>query len=123
MYILLWRTLLFFPVPFKIVYTDYDNIMIPYVCLDIQLDGKCNDNAKRMRILSRTNTITLEVKADMMKYFDIACIETDTLVETNHDGMYHVICYPSISNKDNKITFLQVLKLMALVSYIELIII
>jgi hypothetical protein len=61
--------------------------------------------------------------AALMKYFDIACIETDTLVETNHDGMYHVICYPSISNKDNKITFLQVLKLMALVSYIELIII
>ena len=73
--------------PFKILYTDYDHIMIPYICSDVQLNGECSEVGKRLRIMSRTKTITFEVKADLMKYMDIACVDPANMHESSHEGM------------------------------------
>lgn len=77
----------FFVVSVKVLYTDYINILIPYICVDINLNGKCNDNGKRMRIMSRSRTVTPEVKSRLMKYLDTACMTADVMKDTVHNGL------------------------------------
>ena len=72
----------------KVLYTDYVNILIPYICVDINLNGKCNDNGKRMRIMSRSKTVTPEVKSRLMKYLDTACVTADLMKDSVHNGLY-----------------------------------
>jgi len=71
--------LISFAVSVKVLYTDYVSILIPYICVDINLSGKCNDNGKRMRIMSRSKTVTPEVKLRLMKYLDTACMTADLM--------------------------------------------
>lgn len=69
----------------KVLYTDYVNILIPYICVDINLNGKCNEKGKRMRIMSRSSTVAPEVKSRLMKYLDTACMTADLMKDAVHN--------------------------------------
>ena len=41
-----------------------------------------------MRIMSRSKTVTPEVKSRLMKYLDTACVTADLMKDSVHNGLY-----------------------------------
>ncbi|XP_076092517.1 uncharacterized protein LOC143063940 [Mytilus galloprovincialis] len=71
--------------PFKILFTDYDNTMVTYICTDIEEDGQCSEKGKRLSILSRTQSMTPETKASVLRFVDLACVDRNVMIEVKHE--------------------------------------
>ncbi|XP_052091174.1 uncharacterized protein LOC127728041 [Mytilus californianus] len=71
--------------PFKILFTDYENTMVTYICIDIQANGQCGGKGKRLSILSRTQSITPETKIGFLRFVDQACVNRNDVIEVKHE--------------------------------------
>lgn len=71
--------------PFKILFTDYENTMVTYICIDIQANGQCGEKGKRLSILSRTQSITQETKTGFLRFVDLACVNRNDIIEVKHE--------------------------------------
>ncbi|XP_052091175.1 uncharacterized protein LOC127728042 [Mytilus californianus] len=72
-------------VPFKILFTDYVQTIVVYVCIDVQINQECSEKGKRLAIFSRTKSITSATKEQLMQFVDLACMNRDEIIEVKQE--------------------------------------
>ena len=77
----------FFPVGYKVIYTDYNNTVI-HVCLGSNPNGSCEKSSEQVTILSRTADMDVSRRSELR---DIVsqdlCMDVTDLVDVEHKGI------------------------------------
>jgi len=72
----------------KVVYTDYDEVLIWYECEEVDLSGACSFGRSRLEILQRTRSANGNLYLVHRDLVHSLCVDPKRLELVPHDGNF-----------------------------------
>lgn len=81
---------IFSTAPIKILYTDYDNAIVLYVCLEVDYGGHCVPGYQRIFMMGRKPSLNPELRSHLNDVVRGACFDPDELKDADGTCKYYV---------------------------------